>query len=174
MEIVQSNESHNGDSCPNCKNSELTEDENRGELFCKKCGYVAPQKLEEYDLPHGTDKHGVSTDSSGVAYRYGRSSIIDKANKDFTGKNIQGEMKQSLDRLRVWDTRASANDNKVRSMNKAAPKIMGWCSSLGVNENAISEAIRIYAKAQKAGITRGRSINTIALASIKIACKLNN
>lgn len=158
------------DGCPNCSSGKLIADTDIGEIHCRKCGYVSPEKIE-INQDYEDEKHEHSK-QTGIKYPYGSSSVIDKSNTDFTGKSVKASMKTTLGRLRLLDARSEIKGNKQRNMSKAVPLIKDWANTLGVPEGATNETIRIYSKAINAKLTRGRSIRSLAAASLQVACKL--
>ncbi|MDE1856272.1 MAG: hypothetical protein KGH49_03500, partial [Candidatus Micrarchaeota archaeon] len=167
-------EMRSGDRCPECSSGKLVEDAERGELNCRKCGYVAPIRLEEQIGRAKLGEDGGIINTSGKSSAYGNSSYISTSNKDYSGATIHGEVKSMMNRLRVWDSRAISGGQKQRNLRKMGPELQEWCSILGLNENASNEAMRIYKKALNARLLTGRSSRAIAAASIKIACRLND
>ncbi|MDE1856153.1 MAG: hypothetical protein KGH49_02880 [Candidatus Micrarchaeota archaeon] len=157
------------DCCPNCSSGRLLEDKDSGEIHCRKCGYVSPEKIEVHE-DFDDEKHE-RTKGTGLKYAYGSSSIIDRADTDFAGRPLKGAMKSTLGRIRLLDTRSDMNSGKHRSLGRAVPLITEWAKTMGMPESAIIEATRIYTKTVSARLTRGRNLKSISAASLKIACK---
>lgn len=174
LEMPDQKELHDGDSCPECSYGKLVEDSERGELLCGKCGYVAPVKLEEHHGRLKFDDDGKSLDTTSKVMKYGTSSVIAKSNTDYSGLPIKGEIRSMMGRLRIWDSRAASDIYELRAMRKTGPLLEKWCSDLGLNENTLNDAFRIYKKAMTSRLIVGRSGKAMAAASIQISCRVNN
>lgn len=159
-----------GDSCPECKSGKLVENQDQGELACLKCGYVAAERLEDHKIRIKYDENDNPISSLTVPFQ--KSSFIANSKTDYSGAPIRGEMKQTMERLRLWDSRAGST-SRQRTIKASSIMISKWSKDLGVTNNAINEANRMFAKALDAQIVRGRTIRGIAIASLKLSCKVN-
>lgn len=159
---------HDESACPECKKGKLIDDMDSGERHCKKCGYVAAQKLEE-TVPYTkfNDDELVFARGSGK----GRVAIIGPENKDFTGKPISGNMLQTINRMRIWDKRNIKSKERTTKMAQAL--LYEWRRQLGLNDSSTDDALSIFVKCQGASMMRGRTINAFVAASIFASCKIN-
>ncbi|HVA82541.1 MAG TPA: TFIIB-type zinc ribbon-containing protein [Candidatus Aquilonibacter sp.] len=166
---------HDGNSCPECKVG-LIEDTDKGESVCIKCGYVSPERL--------VDLHGVSAShpdkaselnkgNSPASGPFGKSAMIGLKNEDYSGKKISPQVKQMIDRLRVWDSRAALHTTKDRNLKEAVPLLHNWCTALGLPDSAQSGALNIYTKAMEQKLIKGRSIKAMVAGAILVSCRLN-
>lgn len=159
-----------GDSCPECKSGKLVENQDQGELACLKCGYVAAERLEDHKIRIKYDENDNQISSISVPFQ--KASYIANSKKDYSGMPISGSMKQTMERLRLWDSRAGTT-SRLRTIKASSIMISKWSKELGVSNNALNEANRMFAKALDAKIVRGRTIRGIAIASLKLSCKVN-
>ena len=106
--------------CPSCTKTKMILDEDKGELFCSFCGYVAPEQIVQ-DGPEwrsfsadGSDRSRVGAGTSITMHDMGLSTVIGTQNKDATGKPLDSSMKKSINRLRTWDSRSQAHTSVER------------------------------------------------------------
>jgi transcription initiation factor TFIIB len=100
----------------------------------------------------------------------GLSTVIGKANKDASGNSISGGMKQTLDRLRIWDDRSKSNSTD-RSLKKAFLMLNAAKSKISISDMTVENAAYIYRKIQAKKMTRGRSVTAMVLAALYLACR---
>ena len=111
--------------CPSCSKTKMILDEDKGELFCSFCGYVAPEQIVQ-DGPEwrsfsadGSDRSRVGAGTSITMHDMGLSTVIGTQNKDATGKPLDSSMKKSIKRLRTWDSRSQAHTSVERNLRQA-------------------------------------------------------
>jgi transcription initiation factor TFIIB len=162
-----------------CTKGSVVNDYQTGEILCSGCGLVLVEKTtvsgpeqqvftsEEYFAKSRT---GAKT--SLAINDMGLSTIIGKANKDASGCSISGGMKQTFDRLRMWDSRSKSKSYKT-SMRSAFILIDTVQTKLAMPDAVIEEAAYLYRKA-KAKKVRGWGIDCLALASLYLSCRMAN
>ncbi|MDE1845848.1 MAG: hypothetical protein KGH53_01015 [Candidatus Micrarchaeota archaeon] len=166
---------HDESSCPECKGS-LMEDIERGESVCIKCGYISAEKLPEQHIDLSPDYDSRKDQNKGrspAIAPFGKSGMIGSENKDFSGKSISPEVKQLINRMRIWDNRFGTSTTIEKNLRDAAPLITSWCEELGLPEQAKARALTIYIKATKEKLARGRSINNLAAGAILASCRID-
>jgi transcription initiation factor TFIIB len=149
-------------------------------LVCSSCGTVLIEKSEVT----GNDVHAFSTEeylekartgsrSSLAINDMGLATLIDSEDKDAEGKSLSTDIKNTFNRLRMWDAR-SKSDSTDRSLRKAFVVLNSIKSKLSIPDNIIEEAAYLYRKIQAKKMTKGRSISAMALAALYLACREAN
>lgn len=160
----------------NCDHKLVT-DEEKGEIFCGKCGQIMTERIENRDpenkMYSGEEymqlsRNGMHT--SLTIYDNGLSTVMDSSNVDFAGKHLVGNYKQLYSKLRMWDNRVKFK-SVDRSLAKALIMLDAAASKLNLSEAAHENAAYIYRKAVDKKLTRGRSIEELMAASIYAACR---
>ena len=101
----------------------------------------------------------------------GLSTIIGVANKDATGKPLSSSMKNSIQRLRTWDSRSQANSSADRNLRQAFNEMGKLKDKLALTDTVIEKAAYIYRKAMEKKLVRGRSIQGLVGACLYAACR---
>ena len=101
----------------------------------------------------------------------GLSTIIGVANKDATGKPLSSSMKNSIQRLRTWDSRSQANSAADRNLRQAFNEMGKLKDKLALTDTVIEKAAYIYRKAMEKKLVRGRSIQGLVGACLYAACR---
>jgi len=172
METFKSNS-----NCLRCGKNSLLTDENTGEEFCEKCGYVISEKL----LSSGPERRSFQNDGfdsartgipiSLIMHDMGLSTIINPANKDATGKPLTASMRVAIHRLRTWDNRSQVNNSSSRNLRQALGELSRLKDKISVSTNVLEKAAYIYRKALEKELIRGRSIPAMVAASLYAACR---
>jgi len=155
-------------------------DINSGEVVCSQCGSVLVEKAEIA----GPDTHAYTTEEyfektrtgskSSLAWDdMGLSTLIDSKDKDAGGNSLSSEIKNTFNRLRIWDAR-SKSDSTDRSLRKAFTILNSAKSKLSLSDTIVEKAAYYYRKILIKKMTRGRNIAGMALASLYLACREAN
>jgi len=155
----------------------LVTDSIRGEILCGSCGLVLLDKVEDsgpeqrsFTMEDYAEKSRTGLGSALSIHDKGLSTVIGSKDKDATGTSISPYMKNTFNRLRIWDSR-SKTDTVERSL-KSAFVILGTLKSkLELSDAIVERAAYLYRKALTKKITRGRRIAGIILASVYVACR---
>ncbi len=166
-----------GPKCPSCGNKKIVTDQNTGELFCGKCGFVVTDKIADT----GAEWRSFANDESNRArtgagtsltiHDMGLSTIIGKANKDATGKPLSSVVKSSIERLRTWDSRSQAHSSADRNLRQALNEMDKLKDKLALTNAVIEKAAYIYRRAMERKLVRGRSIHGLVAACIYASCR---
>ena len=163
--------------CPSCTKTKMILDEEKGELFCSFCGYVAPEQIVQ-DGPEwrsfsadGGDRSRVGAGTSITMHDMGLSTVIGTQNKDATGKPLDSSMKKSINRLRTWDSRSQAHSSQDRNLRQALSEMDKLKDKLSLTDAVIEKAAYIYRKAIEKKLVKGRSIQGLVAACIYAACR---
>jgi len=166
-----------GPKCPVCGDKKMVTDQNTGELFCGKCGFVVTDKIEDT----GAEWRSFANDESNRArtgagtsltmHDMGLSTVIGAANKDATGKPLSSGVKSSIERLRTWDSRTQAHSSADRNLRQALNEMGKLKDKLTLTNAVIEKAAYIYRKSMERKLVRGRSIQGLVAACIYAACR---
>ncbi len=99
--------------CQRCGKGKMVTDNESGEMFCSKCGFVMSEKLQESGPEWRSftqDEHGdrarAGAPTSLTMHDMGLATIINPINKDASGRPLSASMKSTIERLRTWDSRS--------------------------------------------------------------------
>ncbi len=152
-------------------------DDNTGELFCGKCGFVVTDKIADT----GAEWRSFSNDEGNKArtgagtsltmHDMGLSTVIGAVNKDSTGKPLSASVKSSIERLRTWDSRSQAHSSADRNLRQALNEMDKLKDKLALTDAVIEKAAYIYRKAMEKKLVRGRSIQGLVAACLYASCR---
>jgi len=166
-----------GPKCPACGNKNTVTDQNTGELFCGKCGFVVSDKISDTGAEwrsfsnDETNRTRVGAGTSLTMHDMGLSTIIGPQNKDSTGRPLTSSMKSSIERLRTWDSRTQAHSSADRNLRHALNEMDKLKDKLALTEAVIEKAAYIYRKAMEKKLVRGRSIQGLVAACLYASCR---
>jgi transcription initiation factor TFIIB len=166
----------NKEGCPRCGKNNLITDNESGELFCAKCGFVINERFsdggpERTFSDNTTNKSRTGDKTSLTRHDRGLSTMINPINKDSAGIPLSSSMKSSLKRLRIWDNRSLANNSTDRNLQLALSQLLKMKEKLSLSEAISEKAAYIYRKALEKKLVRGRSILALIAASLYAACR---
>jgi len=101
----------------------------------------------------------------------GLSTTIGWQNRDFSGRNLSPEQRAKLYRLRKWHRRSKVSDSTQRNLAHALSEMSKISYKLNLPKNVIETSSMIYRRAIKKQLIRGRTIQSVAVASIYMACR---
>jgi transcription initiation factor TFIIB len=163
--------------CPSCGDRKMVTDQNTGELFCGKCGFVVTDKISDTGAEwrsfsnDETNRTRVGAGTSLTMHDMGLSTIIGTQNKDSTGKPLTSAMKSSIERLRTWDSRTQAHSSAERNLRQALNEMDKLKDKLALTDAVIEKAAYIYRKAMEKKLVRGRSIQGLVAACLYASCR---
>jgi transcription initiation factor TFIIB len=163
--------------CPSCAKNTIQVDGVTGEIFCRNCGYVAAEKIEEAGPEwrsfsnDESDKSRVGAATSLTMHDMGLSTVIGSADKDATGKPLSASMKNSIERLRTWDSRTQTHTSADRNLRQALNELAKMKDKMGLADAVIEKAAYTYRKAMEKKLVRGRSIHGLIAACVYAACR---
>jgi len=161
-----------------CKNLSPITDFITGEITCCKCGSVILEK----GIDVGPEQVGLTKERFESNTRIGAkltlkisdmglSTIIQKSNKDSTGKNLSMENSRIFHRLRLWD-RNSKYKTDYKSFNKAFILLDAISAKFGLPDIAVEKSAHIFRKAAAKKILSGRSTYGILCAAVYLSCRI--
>lgn len=164
--------------CDECNNNELIQDLESGELVCQNCGYVISTtsidfspEWRVFDISQRDTLPRVGAPIKLSIHDMGISTNMGWQNKDHTGRKLNPEERANLYRLRKWDQRSKVSESVERNLANALGSILTICGKLNLPSNIVETSSLNYRNALKRGLIRGRTINSIAAASIYLACR---
>ena len=171
------NETVSGPKCPSCGDKKIVTDQNTGELFCGKCGFVVTDKIADTGAEwrsfasDDNSRTRVGAGTSLTMHDMGLSTVIGAANKDATGKPLSASVKSSIERLRTWDSRSQVNSSADRNLRQALNEMDKLKDKLALTNAVIEKAAYIYRKAMEKKLVRGRSIHGLVAACLYASCR---
>ncbi len=154
-----------------CDESIIITDFETGEIICQSCGRILQENITDTrkeDRSFTQDQH---MPTSLTMHDMGLSTIIGKYNRDFVGKPLGYEMKQSMKRMRIWDSRSQAKTSSEKNLRIALYEMVKLKEKLGLSDAVIDRAAYLYRKAAKAQLVRGRTVKSIVGACVYAACR---
>ncbi len=164
--------------CPRCARGKLVTDNESGEMFCSKCGYVITEKIQESGPEWRSftqDEHGdrarAGAPTSLTMHDMGLATIINPINKDASGRPLTASMKSTIERLRTWDSRSQVHEPVDRNFRQAFSELDRLKAKLALSDAVIEKTAYIYRKSLDKGLVRGRSIPGLIAAALYAACR---
>lgn len=166
------------DMCARCAKGKLVTDNESGEMFCSKCGYVITEKIQESGpewRSFSQDEHGerarAGAPTSLAMHDMGLATVINPVNKDASGRPLAASMKSTIERLRTWDSRSQVHEPVDRNFRQAFSELNRLKDKLAISDAVIEKAAYIYRKALEKGLVRGRSISALMASALYAACR---
>jgi transcription initiation factor TFIIB len=160
-----------------CSRGPLVTDNDTGEILCSSCGQVLIEKIDSigpelrsFDLEQFNDKSRTGAKSSLAIHDMGLATSIGSQDKDASGNSLSGYMKNTFNRLRIWDSRSKSKGNDS-NLRQAFVLLDTMKSQLSLPDNVVEETAYIYRKAAALKLTRGRGISAILYAALYAACR---
>jgi transcription initiation factor TFIIB len=164
--------------CSSCKSGRLIMDPASGETVCDSCGRVVADRIEETRAEWRSHNPEINKSlraggapSSLAHHDMGLSTLIGKDNKDSRGAELDRAVASSMNRLRTWDHRTKVHTPTERNLTRAFVELRYLQDSLVLSDAIVEKAAYIYRKAAKRKLIRGRSIISMLVASIYLACR---
>jgi transcription initiation factor TFIIB len=170
--MVQKLALHKGEIL-SCSNSTVITDSESGEMICQSCGRVLAENTDFKDCTFmSNEEYSHTGPRITLAFHdMGLSTIIGRSNHDYLGKSLGYEMKHSLKRMRLWDSRSQAQTTAEQNLRKALYEMNKLKEKLGLSNAIIERASYLYRKAAKAHLIRGRTVKSIVGACLYAACR---
>ncbi|MDE1813064.1 MAG: transcription initiation factor IIB [Thaumarchaeota archaeon] len=156
----------------------MTSDDVTGEKFCRGCGSVVLERIEdsraEWRLSlkdEHDDRTRTGSPTSLAMHDMGLATIIGRQNKDSSGKPLSSLMKSTITRLRVWDSRSQMHESTSRNLTEAFGELKRLADKLALPDAVVEKTAYIYRKALEKHLVKGRSIPVLLAAALHIACR---
>jgi transcription initiation factor TFIIB len=101
----------------------------------------------------------------------GLSTTIGWQNVDGKGNRLSPENRSRLYRLRKWHRRSKISDSNHRNLAFALSEISKISNKVNLPKNVIETSSVIYRQALNKKLIRGRTIKSVVVASIYLACR---
>jgi transcription initiation factor TFIIB len=164
--------------CGECNSSKLIGDQEFGELVCQDCGLVVSTTLlnqgpewRAFDHIQKDKLPRVGAPSTWTIHDKGLSTTIGWQDRDASGKKLSPENRAKLYRLRKWHRRSKVAGSNQRNLAYALSEMNKIGNKLSLPRNVIETSSMIYRHALKKKLIRGRTIQSVAVASIYMACR---
>ena len=129
--------------CPRCAKGKLVTDNESGETFCSKCGFVLTEKVVEAGPEWRSftqDEHGdrarAGAPTSLTMHDMGLATIISPANKDASGRPLTSSMRSTIERLRTWDSRSQVHEPVDRNFRQAFSELNRLKDKLAISDHS--------------------------------------
>jgi transcription initiation factor TFIIB len=167
-------------NCPECGSANLVEDYDLGEIICHNCGLV----LSEHGLNQGPewraftkeekDERGrVGLPMSFSIHDKGLSTVIDRVNRDASGRQLPLATRLEMLRLRRWQIRTRVHSSTDHNLAQAMAELDRLTDVLHIPASIKERAALVYRKALGNALVRGRSIAAMTAASLYAACRIS-
>ena len=163
--------------CPECS-STLVDDMQNGEVICSGCGVVVEEQMADYGPEAKSssleDKMKLARATGQTTYSQhdlGITTEISISAKDFSGKSINSEVANQMHNLRKWQQRVRVSSPRERRLANVLTKIGEACQSLSLPKNVLETASMIYRNLDGQIDVKGKSVASISVATIYMACK---
>ncbi|TFH14722.1 transcription initiation factor IIB [Candidatus Bathyarchaeota archaeon] len=164
--------------CAECGGTRLIRDSETGELACQSCGVVVSSTLFDtgpewraFDPAQRESLPRVGAPLTLMIHDSGLSTNIGWQNRDAMGRKLDPEMMSKIYRLRKWQRRSKVSDSVDRNLSYALGEMTKISSRLNLPKNVVETSSMNYRKALKASLVRGRTIQSVAVACIYLACR---
>jgi transcription initiation factor TFIIB len=102
---------------------------------------------------------------------YGLRTEIGLGSKDYSGKSIDYQMAEQMNSMRKWHSRIRVASPKQRRLSNVLSRINETCSAMCLPKILLETAAMIYRNFESKSGAKGKSINSMAAATIYLACK---
>jgi len=165
--------------CSECGSRKIIQDGGSGETVCGGCGLVIAEpaintgpEWRAYTPKDEKKRVRVGLPSSFAYHDKGLSTVIGPIDWDAMGRKIPQDTKFKMYRLKKWNKRYTENSSRDRNLSQAMIELQKVSDKLHIPSFVQERAALIYRRALKKGIVRGRSISSIVLASLYVACRM--
>ena len=159
--------------CQSCGKRNFVTDNETGEVFCKRCGYVVPEQANEVNsIPYDVEECKTGSPTSLAKHDMGLSTVIGSANTDATGKPLSTSMRNHVKKLKLHNSRSLGNSSD-RSLKIAFNFLWRLKDKLTLPNLVVDDAAYIYRKVVEKNLVRGRSVTGMMAAATYAACRKN-
>ncbi len=163
--------------CPEC-NATLVDDIQNGERICSGCGVVVVDQIADYGPETKNtnleDKMKLARATGHTTYSQhdlGIATEISISTKDFSGKTIDRQVANQMNSLRKWQQRVRVSSSRDRRLANVLSKMGEACNGMKLSKNVLETASMIYRNLDGHVDVKGKSVVSIATATIYMACK---
>jgi len=178
VESVLLQDTKEGFICPECGSPDAIEDRERGEIFCASCGLVIKEDIislspewRAFTLEERQKLRRTGPKTQYMSYDKSLSTTF-KPYRDTSGKRLSLETRRRMFRLRKLNLMSRLHNSSLRNLLRATGEIRRISEKLNLPYTLQEVAANIYRRSLTKGLIRGRSINSIAAASLYAACRI--
>lgn len=162
-------------ACPECGDPVST---TTTETVCTTCGLV----VDEHPIDHGPEWRSFEDDNTNpkrtgaplTPTRHDRGLSTEIGHKtDAKGNRLPGHKRRQLARLRQAHSRGRFASKRERNLAHGLREVRRIASALGLSESIRDQACDLFRRAQDADLLPGRSIESMAAASVYGICRCN-
>ena len=166
------------EKCPECGEQNLVHDYDTGETVCGDCGLVLYEQMLDkgpewraFTQQEKASRSRVGGPSSYSVHDKGLSTAISQVDRDAYGRKLPLSTRLQMWRLRKWQIRSRVHSSTDRNLAQAMSELDRLSDKVYIPSAIKEKAAVIYRKALDKGLVRGRSIASIAAASLYAACR---
>lgn len=159
--------------CSECGKEDFYINKERGEVICRKCGFVVEESMPDFGRERTLDDEDFAKKSrTGAPFdpRVANSLITEVGNSSDL-QSLPKRTRQLMSRIRQKNRWTSSALEHNLNHNLANLKLIA--SQLRLPESIEKESARIYRECAEKGITRARANDSIIAASVFLASKLH-
>jgi len=165
-------------ACPKCGSTRIICDPEYAEIVCMNCGVTVKQKdatkkseQKNNAVKQRRSKH-VKNDEvlTYTIHNRGLSTTIEWDNQNRYSKNLAVQKTRTY-RLCGWQRRVRIPNSTEHNLTSTLSEITKVANKLSLPKNVLETAVSIYQKAAKKNLTKGRSIQSVASATLYLACR---
>lgn len=163
--------------CKECQTN-LIEDMENGEWVCPSCGCVALESMVSFapesiasDLEERLKNARNGSPISYSMHDLGLSTEIGNTKRDCNGNKIDSNIVEQMSNVKRWQSRIRVSSSKERRLSNVLSKINEFCSNLSLPKVVNETAALLYRNYENSNAAKGKMVNSIALATIYLACK---
>jgi transcription initiation factor TFIIB len=145
---------------------------------CRQCGFVLVDQLADkgpewraFNAEQRRKRTRVGSPSTFAIHDKGLSTVIDWRNMDVQGKSLPAGRRAQVYRLRKWQRRARVSNATERNLAHALTELSKISATLNLPRSILETASVIYRRALSEKLVRGRTIKSVAAASLYMACR---
>lgn len=146
-----------------------------GEYVCQSCARVVMDHIDDFGPESNSSERSKNTRASGSSsysmHDYGLRTEIGSTSKDYAGKDIDYKIQEQMTNVRKWQTRIRVASTKERRLSKVLSEINAICSVLCLPKTLAETAALLYRNFENKNEVKGKSITSMAAATICLACK---
>jgi transcription initiation factor TFIIB len=141
--------------CERCEGTNIIIDQEAGEEICGNCGLVLNDtqinmgpEWRSFSIQERNARSRTGMATSYVIYDKGLSTVL-TGFRDGTGKKLNEEMIQTMNRLRKYDNRSKMDDTRRRNLSIAMAELDRMSDALHLPQNIKERSALMYRKALK-------------------------
>lgn len=155
-----------------CRDFVKITDPETGEILCNSCGAVLERQYVRYKRRKDESKHAGPPNTLRLA-DMGLSTVIGSG-RDHAGRRIPPSDQARIKRLKAIDSRTRSGSTSSRNMRRGLLLIERMTEKMAITKAAAEEAAYIFRKAHGKKMSKGRNLDTLAVACLYASCRANN